>query len=144
LKGGGKFMKKFLIMSILTFFLFPQIFFCQETGKDSFQNWLNKMEVKIQRLQKKSSTSTFTTVAGVRGAKQEVGKDKIYWKGKKGEKGISPKELTLFQTGINYAKNGEYEKSLEILEKFVKTYPKSKLFADAQKTIFLIKEKKKE
>lgn len=136
-------MKRALAGILITLFFLSMLFSQEISTADSLKNWLSKMQTKIQRLHKKTSSSTFVTVAGVRGAKQELSKNKIYWKGKKGTKRVSANELMLFETGINYAQNGEYQKALETLEKFIKTYPKSPLFADVQKTIALIKERQK-
>ena len=132
-------MKKMLSMiaSMLLLCTFAQ---AQDAGKSGagVAEWLRSIQKKIEQLVPKKTVSLSTSVAGVRGAKENT-KQKLYWKGKAGEEPVTEEELGKFRSGVEFAANGDGAAAARELEAFMKQYPDSALIPDAKKTLDLVK-----
>jgi len=113
----------------------------QETG---LSRWLKDLQKKIEMVVPRKSLPVSTGVAGVRGAKEDSGADKLYWKGKKGAEPVTEEELHEFQEAIQFAEKYERNDAVRELEEFMKRYPDSALVPDAKKTLDLMKLAEKE
>ena len=101
-------------------------------------DWLRSLQQKIAQLAPKKSMPMNTSVAGVRGAR-ENSQAKLYWKGKKGDEAVSEEELTEFKEGLEAIEKGDGPKAIHELEEFMKLYPDSALIPDVKKTLDLVK-----
>ncbi len=113
----------------------------EETGTTvgaTLSSWLKSLQHKMSQILPKKSTPTTTSVAGVRGAKEEAGA-KLYWKGKKGEEPVTEEEMTKFRACLDLAEKGDRDAALKQLEDFMKVYPDSALIPDAKKTFDIVK-----
>jgi len=108
----------------------------KETG---FSSWLRDLQKKIDVIAPRKSLNVSTGVAGVRGAKDENGKSKMYWKGKKGDEPVTEAELKEFKEAIDFAAADDKARAVRELEEFMKQYPDSALIPDAKKTLDLLK-----
>ena len=111
----------------------------QERKETGLSSWLKDLQKKIEAIAPKKSLPVSTGVAGVRGAKDESGKDKLYWKGKKGEEPVREEELSEFKEGIAFAQKGDTAAAIKELEEFMSQYPDSALIPDAKKSLDLLK-----
>ncbi len=100
--------------------------------------WLKGLQKKISQIVPKKTVPMSTSVAGVRGAKEDA-KARLYWKGKKDEETVTEEEMTKFKAGVDLAEKGDQEGALKQLNEFMKQYPDSSLIPDAKKTFDLVK-----
>ncbi len=100
--------------------------------------WLKGLQNKIAQIVPKKTVPMSTSVAGVRGAKEES-HAKLYWKGKKGDEVITEEEIGKFKACVDLAEKGDRDASLRQLEEFMNKYPDSALIPDAKKTLDLVK-----
>ena len=123
-----------LILSCSTVFALEQ-----ETRRGSVMtDWLRSLQQKIAQLTPKKSMPMNTSVAGVRGAR-ENSQAKLYWKGKKGDEAVSEEELSEFKEGLEAIEKGDGPRAIRELEEFMKLYPDSALIPDVKKTLDLVK-----
>jgi hypothetical protein len=109
-----------------------------EQKGSTLSEWLRSIQKKIDKILPKKEIATSTSVAGVRGAKQEA-TTKLYWKGKKGEAAVSEEELSKFKACVDLAGKGDCAAATTELETFMKQYPDSALIPDAKKTLDIVK-----
>jgi TolA-binding protein len=105
---------------------------------EGFVEWLKALQRKIETITAKKSMPLSTGVAGIRGAKDDE-KAKLYWKGKKGDEGVTEEELTKFKSAVDLAAKGEQAAAAKELEEFITRFPDSPLLPDAKKTLEMVK-----
>ena len=108
----------------------------RETGLSA---WFKELQKKIDIIAPRKSLPVSTVVAGVRGAKDDSGRSKLYWKGKKAEEPVTEEELHEFQECIAFAEKGDTTAAIKELDEFMKQYPDSALIPDANKSLDLLK-----
>ncbi len=108
---------------------------------EGFMEWLKALQRKIEAIAPKKSMNMSTGVAGIRGAKNDE-KAKLYWKGKKGDEGVTEEELTEFKSAVDLAMTGNKTGAVKELEEFIAQFPDSPLIPDAKKTLELVKDEK--
>jgi TolA-binding protein len=111
----------------------------QEKKESGLSSWLKELQKKIDVIAPRKSLPMSTGVAGVRGAKDDSGRSKLYWKGKKGEEPVTEEELHEFREGIAFAEKGDTITAIRELEEFMKQYPDSALIPDAKKSLDLLR-----
>jgi TolA-binding protein len=115
----------------------------QENKESGLSAWLKELQKKIDVITPRKSLPMSTGVAGVRGAKDDSGRSKLYWKGKKGEEPVTEEELHEFREGIAFAEKGDTIAAIRELEEFMKQYPDSALIPDAKKSLDLLRTESK-
>ena len=108
----------------------------RETG---LREWFKELQKKIDIIAPRKSLPVSTGVAGVRGAKDDSGRSKLYWKGKKAEEPVTEEELKEFKEWIAFAEKGDTAAAIKELDEFMKQYPDSALIPDANKSMGLLK-----
>jgi hypothetical protein len=108
----------------------------QESGLTS---WLKSMQKKLDIVNPRKTMPMTTGVAGVRGAKEDNGKGKLYWKGKKGDEQVTEAELKEFREGLAFAEAGDTANAVHEFEEFMSLYPDSPLIPDVKKTLDMVK-----
>jgi TolA-binding protein len=111
----------------------------QEKKESGLSAWLKELQKKIDIITPRKSLPVSTGVAGVRGAKDDSGRNKLYWKGKKCEEPVTEEELHEFRAGIAFAEKGDTITAIRELEEFMKQYPDSALIPDAKKSLDLLR-----
>ena len=111
----------------------------QEKKESGISSWFKELQKKIDIIAPRKNLSVSTGVAGVRGAKEDNTKNKLYWKGKKGDEAVTEDELKEFKEGIVLAEKGDNTGAIRELEEFMKQYPDSALIPDAKKSLDLLK-----
>lgn len=111
----------------------------QEKKESGVSSWFKDLQKKIDIISPRKSLSVSTGVAGVRGAKEDNGRSKLYWKGKKGEEPVTEAELAEFKEGLAYVEAGKKAEAIQEFEEFLKQYPDSALVPDAKKSLDLIR-----
>lgn len=111
----------------------------QEKKESGLSAWLKELQKKIDVIAPRKNLPMSTGVAGVRGAKDDSGRSKLYWKGKKGEEPVTEEELHEFREGIAFAEKGDTSTAIRELEEFMKQYPDSALIPDAKKSLDLLR-----
>jgi TolA-binding protein len=106
--------------------------------QSSFSEWLKSMQLKVSQLVPKRSVPMSTSVAGVRGAKEDT-HAKLYWKGKKGDEAVNEDELAEFKEGLDRAAKGDTPGAMHEFDEFLKMYPDSALVPDVKKALDLAK-----
>ncbi len=134
-------MKRMLVILAMIGFSMTSAF-AQESGQDKqgprISEWLKAIQHKIAQLVPKKTVQTSTSVAGVRGAKQDS-QARLYWKGKSGDEPVTENELADFKKGIDLAEKGDSAGAATALQEFMKQHPDSALIPDAKKTLDLVK-----
>jgi len=115
----------------------------QDKKESGLSSWFKELQKKIDTIAPRKTLPVSTGVAGVRGAKDESGKGKLYWKGKKGEEPVTEEELNEFKEGIAFAQKGDTAAAIRELEEFMKQYPDSALIPDAKKSLDLLRSEAK-
>jgi len=110
----------------------------QEKKESGVSSWFTALQKKIDIIAPRKSLSVSTGVAGVRGAKDDNGRSKLYWKGKKGEEPVTEAELAEFKEGLAYVEAGKKGEAIHEFEEFMKLYPDSALVPDAKKSLDLL------
>ena len=110
-----------------------------EQKESGYSSWFRDLQKKIDVIAPRKSLNVSTGVAGVRGAKDENGKAKMYWKGKKGDEPVTEAELKEFKEAIDFAAKDDKANAVRELEEFMKQYPDSALIPDAKKGLDLLK-----
>ena len=108
----------------------------RETGLSA---WFKELQKKIDIIAPRKSLPVSTGVAGVRGAKDDNGRSKLYWKGKKGEEPVTEAELAEFKEALDFAARDDKANAARELEEFMKQYPDSALIPDAKKGLDMLK-----
>jgi TolA-binding protein len=111
----------------------------QEKKESGISSWFKELQKKIDIIAPRKNLSVSTGVAGVRGAKEDSTKNKLYWKGKKGDEAVTEDELKVFKEGVVLAEKGDNASAIRELEEFMKQYPDSALIPDAKKSVDLLK-----
>ncbi|MEK6742684.1 MAG: tetratricopeptide repeat protein [Nitrospirota bacterium] len=111
----------------------------QETKGSGTSSWFKELQKRIDIISPRKKLSVSTGVAGVRGAKDDNGRSKLYWKGKKGEESVTEAELAEFKEALAYAEAGKRSEAIHEFEEFLKQYPDSALVPDAKKSLDMIK-----
>jgi TolA-binding protein len=111
----------------------------QEKKESGFSSWFKELQKKIDLVSPKKNPVMSTGVAGVRGAKGDNGKSKLYWKGKKGDEPVTEAELLEFKEGLAFVEAGKREEAIKEFEEFLKLYPDSALVPDAKKSLDIVK-----
>jgi TolA-binding protein len=111
----------------------------QEKKPSGFMSWCKELQKKIDTISPRKGLSVSTGVAGVRGAKEDSGKSKLYWKGKQGDDPVTEEELKEFKEGLAFAEAGKITEAIQQLEEFLKQYPDSALVPDAKKGLDMMK-----
>lgn len=107
----------------------------QEKKEAGLSSWFKDLQKKIDIISPRKTLSVSTGVAGVRGAKDERGKSKLYWKGKKGDEPVTEGELAEFKEALAYVEAGKKAEAIHEFEEFLKLYPDSALVPDAKKSL---------
>jgi hypothetical protein len=110
-----------------------------EQKESGLASWLKSMKSKLDIVNPRKSLTLTTGVAGVRGAREDNGKGKLYWKGKQSEERVTEEELDAFRQCVACAESGDRADAAQKLEEFMKQYPDSALIPDAKKTLDLVK-----
>lgn len=109
----------------------------KKTGT-GISEWLKALEQRIEKMIPAKTVPMSTSVAGVRGAKEDA-RVKLYWKGKKGnEETVTEKELAQFKAALDEAAKGNHAAAAKDIDTFMKEYPDSPLIPDAKKTLDLV------
>jgi TolA-binding protein len=111
----------------------------QEKKESGISSWFKELQKKIDILSPRKNPTVSTGVAGVRGAKDESGKSKLYWKGKEGEEPVTEAELAEFKEGLAYAEAGKKAEAVHEFEEFLTQHPDCALVPDAKKSLDLLK-----
>jgi len=115
----------------------------QEKKEPGVSSWFKELQKKIDIISPRKSLSVSTGVAGVRGAKDDSGKSKLYWKGKKGDEAVTEAELAEFKEGLAFIEAGKRTEAIHEFDEFMKQYPDSALVPDAKKTLDIMKREAK-
>jgi TolA-binding protein len=110
-----------------------------EQKESGYSSWFKDLQKKIDVIAPRKSLSVSTGVAGVRGAKDESGKAKMYWKGKKGDEPVTEEELKEFKEGLDYAEAGKKDEAIHEFDEFLKQHPDSALVPDAKKSLDMLR-----
>ena len=111
----------------------------QEKKESGTSSWFKELQKKIDILAPRKSLPVSTGVAGVRGAKDDNGRSKLYWKGKKGDEPVTEVELAEFKEGLAFVEAGKKAEAIHEFEEFLKQYPDSALVPDAKKSLDMMK-----
>lgn len=111
----------------------------QEKKESGVSSWFRELQKKIDILAPRKSLPVSTGVAGVRGAKDDNGRSKLYWKGKKGDEPVTEAELAEFKEGLAFVEAGKKAEAIHEFEEFLKQYPDSALVPDAKKSLDMMK-----
>jgi TolA-binding protein len=111
----------------------------QEKKESGISSWFKELQKKIDIISPRKNLSVSTGVAGVRGAKDESGKNKLYWKGKESEAPVTEAELTEFKEGLAYAEAGKNAEAVHEFEEFLMQHPDCALVPDAKKSLDMLK-----
>jgi TolA-binding protein len=111
----------------------------QEQRESGISSWFKELQKKIDIISPRKKPTVSTGVAGVRGAKDESGKNKLYWKGKESEEPVTEAELAEFKEGLAYAEAGKKAEAVHEFEEFLTQHPDCALVPDAKKSLDLLK-----
>ena len=111
----------------------------QEKKEAGFSSWFKDLQKKIDIISPRKTLSVSTGVAGVRGAKDESGKSKLYWKGKKGDEPVTEAELAEFKEALAYVEAGKKTEAVHEFEEFLSQHPDCSLVPDAKKSLDMLK-----
>jgi len=110
----------------------------QEKKESGVSSWFRELQKKIDIIAPRKSLSVSTGVAGVRGAKDDNGRSKLYWKGK-GEEPVTEAELAEFKEGLAFVEAGKKGEAIHEFEEFLQQHPDSALVPDARKSLDMMK-----
>jgi TolA-binding protein len=111
----------------------------QEKKESGISLWFKELQKKIDIIAPRKSLSVSTGVAGVRGAKDDNGRSKLYWKGKPGEEPVTEEELAEFKEGLAFVAAGKKTEAIHEFEEFLTQHPDSALVPDAKKSLDMMK-----
>lgn len=111
----------------------------QEKKDSGFSSWFKDLQKKIDVIAPRKSLTVSTGVAGVRGAKDDSNRSKLYWKGKQGEEPVTEAELAEFKEALAYVEAGKIAEATHEFEEFLKQHPDSALVPDAKKSLDALK-----
>ena len=111
----------------------------QEKKESGFSSWFKDLQKKIDVIAPRKSLPVSTGVAGVRGAKDDSGRSKLYWKGKQGEDPVTEEELGEFKEALVFVEAGKTADAIHEFEEFLKQHPDSALVPDAKKSLDALK-----
>ena len=132
-------MIKKLVIALGVFALCITTASAQEKKESGISSWFKDLQKKIDQVIPKKTIPVSTGVAGVRGAKGDNGKSKLYWKGKKGDEPVTEAELLEFKEGLAFVEAGKKNEAIKEFEEFLKLYPDSALVPDAKKSLDIVK-----
>jgi TolA-binding protein len=110
----------------------------QEKKESGLSVWLRDLQKKMEQIIPKKAPVVTTSVAGVRGAKEDAA-PRLYWMGKKGQEAVTEKELAEFKSAVELIQKGEAQTAAQKLEEFMKQNPDSALIPDVKKTLDMVK-----
>ncbi len=113
----------------------------EEAKKDQTNAaYLQELQTKLDHVARRANqpTSTGSSVAGLRGSKQEPASKQLYWKGKTTDAPVSIEEVKMFRTAVEEARVGKTDQATATLKSFLEKYPKSSLKPDVEETIKVI------
>lgn len=102
----------------------------------TLKDWLKDLDSRLRRTEERHKGRT-VAAASVRGAKQEDAA-KLYWKGRKGTRAVTPEELEAFKAAVALAGEGKTAEARKGLEDFMAKFPESHLAPDAKETLALL------
>jgi TolA-binding protein len=111
----------------------------QEKKESGVSSWFRELQKKIDIIAPRKNLSVSTGVAGVRGAKDDSGRSKLYWKGRTGEEPVTEAELAEFKEGLAFMEAGKKAEAIHEFEEFLQQHPDSALVPDAKKSVEMIK-----
>jgi TolA-binding protein len=111
----------------------------QEKKESGVSSWFRELQKKIDIIAPRKSLAVSTGVAGVRGAKDDNGRSKLYWKGKKGDEPVTEEELAEFKEGLAFVEAGKKAEAIHEFEEFLQQHPDSALVPDAKKSVDMMK-----
>jgi hypothetical protein len=111
----------------------------QEKKESGFSSWFKELQKKIDIIAPRKSLSVSTGVAGVRGAKDESGKSKLYWKGKEGDEPVTEAELAEFKEGLACVEAGKTSEAIREFEEFLTQHPDCALVPYAKNSLDMLK-----
>jgi hypothetical protein len=117
--------KALLVLVVLLAVVFASV--VQGAEKDTF--W-DSLRVKLQKITPAKNINETTSVAGIRGAKNDSESD-MYWKGKDKTESVTEEELQKFNLALDAKMKGNSEQSLKLFDEFLIAYPQSPLRVDA-------------
>jgi hypothetical protein len=125
--GGRKMKKVFMLMIVLLFS--ASMLHAGDKVAPEMSLW-EKIRARIEKVTPQKKPAVTTAVGGVRGAKNDGGKD-LYWKGEDVASKVSEQELDKFKEALTIAEAGDLDQARQLFEKFVTDYPDSDLKGDA-------------
>src|SRR5947209_6407359 len=71
--------------------------------------YLQELQLKLDHAAHRANqpNAEGSTVAGLRGSKQESGSKQLYWKGKEGRTPVAPEEIKAFRAAVEQARAGK-------------------------------------
>ncbi|MHB8845060.1 MAG: hypothetical protein ACYC7L_09990 [Nitrospirota bacterium] len=111
----------------------------QEKKEAGFSSWFKDLQKKIDIISPRKTLSVSTGVAGVRGAKDESGKSRLYWKGKQGDEPVTEAELAEFKEALACVETGKKTEAVHEFEEFLAQHPDCSLVPDAKKSLDMLK-----
>lgn len=102
----------------------------QTEPKEQVVSLWEKIRIKIEKITPQKKPSVTTAVGGVRGAKNESGKE-LYWKGEAVEPKVTEQELAKFDMALKKVEEGDVDAARQLFENFVTEFSESDLKHDA-------------
>src|SRR5688572_9329447 len=101
-------------------------------AKAPASTYLETLQTKLDHVARRANqpTSSGSSVAGLRGSKQEPVSKQLYWKGKVAETPVSIEEVKMFRSAVEVARAGKRDEAITSLKEFIEKYPQSGLKAD--------------
>lgn len=99
--------------------------------------YLENLQTKLDHIARRANqpTNQGSSVAGLRGSKQEPMSKQLYWKGKTREHAVTIDEVKLFRSAVEEARAGQVDSAKKTLQTFLEMYPKSSLKPDVEETL---------
>ena len=134
-------MKKIFLSLVLGASVCVLLFYAEEPTEaaaktEEASSLWDSLRNKIESLTPKKKLVSTTAVGGVRGA--QIESDDLYWKGESVAQEVNLDELTDFKNALTLYDAGNSERAKNAFGKFVKDYPQSSLFADANQALELL------
>lgn len=108
-----------------------------EEAKPTASAYLENLQTKLDHVARRANqpTSTGSSVAGLRGSKQEPMSKQLYWKGKMTDAPVTIEEVKEFRGAVEEARTGKIDVAVKSLKAFLEKYPKSSLKPDVEETL---------
>ena len=121
-------MKKIILICVVLAFSVTVVL-AEEQVAQEVSIWV-KIRARIEKITPQKKPVITTAVGGVRGAKNESGRE-LYWKGEEVKPKVSEQELAKFDNALKKVEEGEIEAARQLFENFVTEFPESELNPDA-------------